>query len=69
MQHQVMYGRVLSQVTLRLLQLAGAVARGFSLPVPVPTNTDVLSEVDALVTGLLDTGLANALQDATRFVT
>jgi hypothetical protein len=30
MQHQVMYGRVLSQVTLRLLQLAGAVAREFS---------------------------------------
>jgi hypothetical protein len=53
------------KVTLKLLRLAGVVARAFSIPVPVPPGTDVLSELDELVTGVLGADLSQALDDAT----
>jgi hypothetical protein len=52
------------KVTLQLLKVAGVVARAFSIPVPLPAGTDVLSEMDEMVSDLLGGDLAEALDKA-----
>jgi hypothetical protein len=51
------------KVTLMLLQLAGMAASGFKVPVPLLHNTDVIGDVENLVSGMLDERLKQALDE------